>query len=138
VREIQTSNREHGTHDDELSVLESKVEELGTALADTRFDLFKRESRCEQLELQLTTTLEELANRPVKSASPEQTPSEEVGVASPDTNPTDAVTNEEVCWVVISSMLFESVHFSFRLRGYERKWPSCKLWLILGNLILMI
>ena len=39
VREIRERDNERGCHDDELTLLEGKVEELGTSLADARWDM---------------------------------------------------------------------------------------------------
>ncbi len=42
-----------------------------------RFDLVKSQSRCEQLELQLTNTMSELTRRPLRSVEPEEKPQED-------------------------------------------------------------
>ncbi len=68
-----------------------------------RFDLVKSQSRCEHLELQLTSTMSELTRRPLTSVEPEEKPQEDhVSRATSETKSiSDGTSSDEVISVYV-------------------------------------
>ena len=68
-----------------------------------RFDLVKSQSRCEHLELQLTSTMSELTRRPLTSVQPEEKPQEDhLSRATSETKSiSDGTSSDEVINVYV-------------------------------------